>query len=91
MLYINYISIKNILEKRKPSPGQWLSWLEHCPINLKVMGLTLSQGTYLGYSFSPQSGHMQGATDQCFSLTLMFLSRSLTFPSPRSINEYVLR
>ena len=35
----------------------------------------------------PASGHIQEATDQCFSLTLMFLSLSLSPSSPLSKNK----
>ena len=38
-------------------------------------------GTCLGCGFDPWIGHVQEATDRCFSLTLMFLS----FPSPLKI------
>ena len=33
-----------------------------------------SQGAYLGCRFDPWSGHIWEATDQCFSLTLVFFS-----------------
>ena len=40
------------------SPGQWLSCLEHRPVHQKVVGLIPSQGTYLGFGFDSQSGHI---------------------------------
>ena len=44
----------------------------------------LRQGTRLGCRFCPWSRHVRKATDRCFSLTLMFLSLSFSFPSPLS-------
>ena len=68
----------------------WLSWLEHCPVNQKVVGSIPSQSTCLGCRFSSQSGHVQEATNP-FSLTSKFLSLSLSIPSPLSkINKHVL-
>ena len=32
----------------------WLSWLEQCPIDQKVVDLTASQGTYPGFGFDPR-------------------------------------
>ena len=46
----------------------WLRHLEHCPIYRKVVGLIPGQGTYLGFGFDPQSGHIQEGNQ------LMFLS-----------------
>ena len=66
----------------------WLSWLERHPINQKVVGLIPGQGTYLGCSSVPWSGHKQEATDQSFSLTSMFLSLCLPLsPSLSKSNE----
>ena len=58
-----------------------LSSLEQQPINEKVVGSMPGQGTHLGCRFSPRSGYIQEATDQCFSLMLMFsfLSHSLPY------------
>ena len=44
----------------------------------QVTGLIPRQGTYPGHRFDPQSGHIQEATDLCFSLTSMSLSLSLS-------------
>ena len=63
----------------KASVAQWVG-VSFC--RPKCYGSIPSQGTCLGCGFSPQSGHVQEATDQCFSLTSMFLSLSLPpFPS----------
>ena len=43
----------------------------------KVADLIPGQGTCLGYGFDPQSGYVQEAADQCFSLMSMSLSLSL--------------
>ena len=53
-----------------------LSWLEHRPVHRKVVVSVPSQDTYLGHMFDPLSGCVREATDQCFSLTSMFLSLS---------------
>ena len=52
----------------------WLSWLEHGPINQKVVGLIPGQGTCLDCGFGPWSGHIRG--NQIMFLTSMFLSLS---------------
>ena len=56
----------------------WLSWLECCPINWKVVGLIPGQGTCLGCRLGPWSGHIPEATNQCFC------------PSLSNINKHVL-
>ena len=73
--------IKCFTAVKKKSSGQWLSFLEHCPVHLKVTGSIPGQGTYLGCKFDPQSGCIWEATNRYFSLTLMFLSLSLSLPS----------
>ena len=55
----------------------WLSWLEGHPVHGKAVGSISGQRTDLGCRFDPQSGHVQEATNQCFSLTSIFFSRSL--------------
>ena len=55
----------------------------HHPAKQKVSGLIPTQGTCLGCRFGPQSGQVQEATNQCFPLTLMFLS-PFSLPSPLS-------
>ena len=60
-------------------------------MNTKVAGSIPGQGTCLGCRFGPRSGRIQEATDPCFSLTSVFLSLSLSVPSPLSkINKHVL-
>lgn len=34
----------------------WLSWLERCPANQRVVGSVLGQGTHEGFGFNPQLG-----------------------------------
>ena len=58
----------------------WLSWLECCPIQQKIVGLIPGQGTYLGRRFDPGLGHVWEAAIQCFSLTSMFLSLPVPIP-----------
>ena len=60
-----------------------VGWTSSC----KVKGPQFDSGqdTCLGCGFGPWSGHMQGATDEGFSLTLMFLS----LPLPLSKNKYI--
>ena len=45
----------------------WLSWLVRHPINQKVVGSIPGQGACLGCGFSPWWGHVQEATNGCFS------------------------
>ena len=67
--------------KNKQEPlARWLVWLEPHPMHQKAASLVPSQGTYPGCGFNPQLGRMWETTDQCFSLTLMFLSPSLPLP-----------
>ena len=54
---------------------------------VKGCGLIPSQGPRLCCGFSPQSGHLCEATDQCSSLTVMFLSLSFSLPPPLSKNK----
>lgn len=37
--------------------------VECCPAHVKVAGLIPGQGPYLGFGFSPWSGHIQKATN----------------------------
>ena len=46
----------------------------------KFVGLIPGQGTYLGCEFGPFLGHVWEAMDQCFFLTMMFLSLSFSLP-----------
>ena len=55
----------------------WLSWLEHRPIDEKGVGSIPAQGTYPGCGGDPQSGHVQEATNRCFSLFLSLSPNSL--------------
>ena len=57
----------------------WLSWAS----SRKAKG-DWGQGTCLGCSFGLLSGRWREATDQCFSLTWMFLSLSFLLSSPLS-------
>ena len=61
--------------------------------NQKVAGLIFSWGTYLGCGFDPWSMHVWSPVwthlggNQCFSLTLMFLSLPLSLPFSLRSNE----
>ena len=56
------------------------------------MGSIPNWGTCLGCEFSTHSGYIQEATNLCFSSTSVFLSLSLSLPSPHSrINKHVLQ
>ena len=59
----------------------WFSWLEPHPGHQRVADLIPSQGSYLRHGFSPQLGHIQEATNRCFSLSL----------SLESIHTYFLK
>ena len=54
------------------------------PANQHVASSIPSQGTCLGCGFGPRLGRVWNATDQCFSLTSMFLSLSFFLLSPLS-------
>ena len=56
-------------------------WIECGPVNQRVACSIPSQGTCLGCGPSPQLGCSRG------NHTLMFLSLSLSFPSPLSKNK----
>ena len=58
--------------------------LGHHPANWKATGSIPSTCTCLGCRFGPQLGYMQEATNQYFFLTSLFLSLSLSLPSPLS-------
>ena len=68
----------------KPWPGGSFGWniipyTKKNPKKTKIKkhcGFHLGQVIYQGCGFHPQSGHVQEATNQCFSLT------SLTFSPP---------
>ena len=55
-----------------------------CAAEQKVASLIPSQGTCLGCGFGPWLGHIQGADNQSFSLTLIFLFLSSSLPCPLS-------
>ena len=57
----------------------WFSWLEHCPIHQKIVGLIPVQGICLGCRFDPRLGQVQEATNRCFSHTDMCVCVSLSF------------
>ena len=40
-----------------------LSWLDHCPMHQKVVGLIPGQDTYLGCPCHPRLGHIVEAAD----------------------------
>ena len=57
----------------EPWLGGSVGW-SIAPVHQKVVGSIPGQGTCLGCGDHPQSGHMQRATDRCFSLTSVFFS-----------------
>ena len=61
-------------------------WVGCCPTKRKVTGLTAGQGPGLGCRFGPGQGVYE-ATDQCSSLTALFLSLSLPLPSSLPRNK----
>ena len=63
----------------------WLSWLG-IATKQKVARLIPGQGTCLGFRFSPQLGHIQEATDQCFSPSL-----SPSFPFSLKIKNKIFK
>ena len=74
--------------KNKLLPLASMAQLVECwPMNQKVAGSIPSQGTCLSCRFSPLLGHVQEATNRCFSLTSIFptppLSPSLTLSVKR--------
>ena len=57
-------------------------WIEHGPVNQRVTGSILSQGTCLGCGPGPQLGTHEG------NHILMFLSLSFSIPPPlKKINK----
>ena len=64
-----------------------LSHLKRCPMHQKVSGSIPGQDTYVGCGFPHSLGCVWEATDQCFSLTLMFLSLLFSLLSPLSKNK----
>ena len=56
----------------------------HHPTQRKVTNSLPGQGTCSGCWFSAPSGHVWKSNDWCFSLTLMCLDLSFSFPSPIS-------
>ena len=72
---------------RKSWTGGSVGW-SILPYMKNVVGSIPTHGTYLGCGFDSWLGRLWEATNQCFSLTLMFLS----LPAPLSkINKYILR
>ena len=57
----------------------------YCPTKQKVNGSISIQGTCLGCRSNPWPGHV--ATEQCFSLTLMFLSLFASLSLSIKINK----
>ena len=78
--------LTDVIKNLKPWPVAQL--VECSPRNQKVAGSIPGQGPGLGCGLGPQSGHVWEATDQCFSLTSMFLSLSFSLPAPLSKNKW---
>ena len=60
-----------------PCP-RWLSWLEHHPVDQKVVGSITSQGTYLSCAFDAPGWGACGRQPINVSVTSMFLCLSLS-------------
>ena len=59
-----------------------VQWAERRPTNQKVTGSIASQGTRLGFRPSSHMGaYERQLINECFSLSLMFLSLSFSLPS----------
>lgn len=56
-----------VLQRSEVEPWSVVAWWECHPVHQKV-GLIPSQGTYLGWGFSPLSRYVWQATNLCFSL-----------------------
>ena len=79
-------------------PGQYsaLVWIN--PVSRKVKGSSPSQGTCLGCGFGPWLGHVQGATNQCFSPSLPLFLESVSLSSGwgifkkmnQEMNDYII-
>ena len=54
-----------------------------CPTKRMVTGSIPFKSTCLGCGFSPWSGRLEEATDQCFYLTSTFLSLSFSLSSKK--------
>ena len=80
---------KYLHQKRKPWVV-WLSWLGIVPQNkgLLVQFLFRAHARFVG--LVPGWGVCE-ATNWCFSLTLIFLSHSFSFPSPLSKNKFFFK
>lgn len=64
-------------------PGWVAGWLEHCPIRQRAVGLI--------FRFNPGLGHVQKATDPCFSLSLSSLYKNQwTNPQVRTEKTKIL-
>lgn len=55
------ISVAVNYKNNIPALARRLSLLVHCPVHQKLMNSILSQATYLGCGFKPQSGNIQEA------------------------------
>ena len=62
-----------------------VGWVSSC--KAKCDWFDSDQDTCLSGQSGPRLGHMQEATDPCFSYTLVFLSLSFSLPSPFSKNN----
>ena len=57
----------------------------------KITGLIPGQGVYISHRFNHQSGHIWDTTNQCFSLTSVFLSfskKEIKHILKKEINHY---
>ena len=69
----------------------WAAWPVGCLAKRKIAGLIPGQGTCLGCGPGSRLGGMWEASDQCFSLTLMFLSLSPSLPLAKENKQNLLK
>ena len=75
-----FVMSRPTLKEWPKATVRWLRCLEHHPMHQKIPGLIPSLSPYPGCRFKPGPGqamYRKETTDQCFSLTLMFLSMSV--------------
>ena len=86
-VYILGIVSFELIKSSSGGPGQCGSVGRVLSAKQLVTGSIPSQGSYLGFGFDPQSGHMQEATDRYFPLISMFVSLCFSLLSPLSKNK----
>ena len=65
------------IKKESIAFAGWLSWLQHCFVHQKAVGLIPTEGTYLGFRFNFWLGHIWEANwSMLLFHTDLFLSLS---------------